>query len=299
MRVSKARLYIGAMRPLQWSKNFVVLAPLIFSRNLFRPELAVRSLEAFGIFCMLSASIYIFNDLLDYERDRVHPVKSRRPIASGRISKRGVLVFGIGLGAVGLLLAGLLGWSFFRAGLIYYFLMIVYSLGLKNAVVLDVLIISIGFVLRAIAGVEVLKGLEPGVVISPWLLVCTLFLALFLGFNKRRHEINLLSEEAARHRKSLDDYSVEFLDAVIAVVTAATVIAYSIYTIWPATVAKFNTANLIYTVPFVAYGLFRYMYLVIVRNMGGSPSEILASDVPLVIDIVLWLVVAGLVLYAS
>ena len=297
--MSKAGLYISAMRPLQWSKNFVVLAALIFSRNLFRPELVVRSLEALGIFCLLSASIYIFNDLLDYERDRLHPVKSRRPIASGRISRPGSFAFGLVLGAGGLVLAGLMGWGFFRAGLIYYFLMIVYSLGLKNAVVLDVLIISIGFVLRAIAGVEALKVVEAGVVISPWLLVCTLFLALFLGFNKRRHEITLLSEEAAKHRRSLDDYTVEFLDAVIAVVTAATVIAYSIYTIWPATVAKFNTANLIYTVPFVAYGLFRYIYLVIVRNRGGSPSEILVSDVPLVIDIVLWLVVAGLVLYTS
>jgi 4-hydroxybenzoate polyprenyltransferase len=297
--MSKARLYVNSMRPLQWSKNFVVLAPLIFSRNLFQVEMAARSLEAFGVFCMLSASIYIFNDLLDYERDRVHPVKSRRPIASGQVSRKGALLFGVVLGAAGLLLASFLGWGFFRAGLVYYSLMLVYSLGLKNAVVLDVLIISIGFVLRAIAGVEALKHIEAGIVISPWLLVCTLFLALFLGFNKRRHEITLLSEEAAKHRKSLDDYSVEFLDAVIAVVTAATVIAYSIYTIWPATVAKFNTAGLIYTVPFVVYGLFRYMYLVIVRDKGGSPSEILASDIPLVIDIFMWLVVAGLVLYTS
>jgi 4-hydroxybenzoate polyprenyltransferase len=297
--MSKARLYVNSVRPLQWSKNFVVLAPLIFSRNLFRLEMAARSLEAFGIFCMLSASIYIFNDLLDYERDRIHPVKSRRPIASGQVSRKGALLFGVVLGAAGLLLASFLGWGFFRAGLVYYSLMLVYSLGLKNAVVLDVLIISIGFVLRAIAGVEALKHIEAGIVISPWLLVCTLFLALFLGFNKRRHEITLLSEEAAKHRKSLDDYSVEFLDAVIAVVTAATVIAYSIYTIWPATVAKFNTAGLIYTVPFVVYGLFRYMYLVIVRDKGGSPSEILASDTPLVIDIFMWLVVAGLVLYTS
>lgn len=297
--MGKTKLYAYSMRPLQWSKNLVVLAALIFSRNLFRPQMLARSLEALGIFCMLSASIYIFNDLLDYERDRVHPIKSRRPIASGAISKRGALVFGFLLGGVGLLFASLLGWGFFRAGLVYYFLMIVYSLGLKNAVVLDVLIISIGFVLRAIAGVEALKPIESGVVISPWLLVCTLFLALFLGFNKRRHEITLLSEEAAKHRKSLDDYSVEFLDAVIAVVTAATAIAYSIYTIWPATVAKFNTAGLIYTVPFVVYGLFRYMYLVIVRDKGGSPSEILSSDIPLVVDILLWLVVAGLVLYTS
>ena len=297
--MGKAGYYISSMRPLQWSKNLVVLAALMFSRNLFNLGMASRSLEAFGVFCLLSASIYILNDIRDYERDRVHPVKSGRPIASGRISRSGALVFGVILGLGGLILSSLLGWGFFRVGLTYYFLMIVYSLGLKNAVVLDVHIISIGFVLRAIAGFEVLKAIEPGVLISPWLLVCTLFLALFLGFNKRRHEVTLLSDEAARHRKSLDDYTVEFLDAMIAVVTAATLIAYSIYTIWPATVAKFNTAGLIYTVPFVVYGLFRYMHLVIVRHKGGSPSEILMSDIPLVVDIILWLVVAGLVLYTS
>jgi 4-hydroxybenzoate polyprenyltransferase len=297
--MSRAKLYIAAMRPLQWSKNLVVLAALIFSRNLFHADMVARSAEALGIFCLLSASIYIFNDLLDYERDRVHPVKSRRPIASGGIPKGSAFVEAAVLGAVGLGLAGLLGTGFMRIAGVYYVLMIVYSLGLKNAVALDVLIISLGFVLRAIAGVEALKPVEPGVVISPWLLVCTLFLALFLGFSKRRHEITLLSEDAARHRKSLDDYTVEFLDAVIAVVMAATMIAYSIYTIWPATVAKFNTAGLIYTVPFVVYGLFRYMYLVVVRNKGGSPSEILVSDTPLVIDILLWLVVAALVLYTS
>ncbi len=297
--MSKVRFYIEAMRPLQWSKNLVVLAALIFSRSLFDPGMAGRSLAALGIFCMLSASIYVLNDLVDYERDRVHPVKSRRPIASGRIPRRGALLFGLALGACGLVLAGMLGQGFFRVGLLYYLLMVFYSLGLKNAVILDVLVISIGFVLRAIAGVEALKTLDPGVVISPWLLVCTLFLALFLGFNKRRHEITLLSENASRHRKSLDDYTVEFLDAIIAVVTAATLIAYSIYTIWPATVAKFSTGKLIYTVPFVVYGLFRYMNLVIVRSKGGSPSEILVSDMPLVADIVLWLVVAGLVLYTS
>jgi 4-hydroxybenzoate polyprenyltransferase len=297
--VDRVRHYIISMRPLQWSKNLVVLAPLMFSRNLFRPGLALRSLEAFGIFCMLSASIYIFNDVRDFERDRLHPVKSLRPIAGGLISRSGAVTFGFLLGLAGLALAGWVGWPFFRVAAIYFVLMILYSLGLKNAVVLDVLIISIGFVLRAIAGVEALKEIEQGVLISPWLLVCTLFLALFLGFNKRRHELSLLSAEAGMHRRSLEDYSREFLDAVIAVVTAATMIAYSIYTIWPATVAKFKTEGLIYTVPFVVYGLFRYMHIVIVKDRGGSPSEILVTDLPLVIDIILWLVVAGLFLYTS
>jgi 4-hydroxybenzoate polyprenyltransferase len=182
--------------------------------------------------------------------------------------------------------------------LAYVVLQIAYSLGLKHMVVLDVLIISLGFVLRAIAGVEALKDLDPNVVISPWLLVCTLFLALFLGFSKRRHELNLLEDSASQHRKTLDDYSAGFLDAMIVAVAAATLIAYAIYTIWGETVVKFGTDRLIYTVPFVVYGLFRYMYLVMLRNRGGSPSEVLLSDVPLIVDIVLWIIVAGLLIYA-
>jgi 4-hydroxybenzoate polyprenyltransferase len=284
---------------MQWTKNSVVLAALIFSRNLFRIHLTLRSLEALAIFCLLSGSIYVFNDLRDLEQDRAHPVKRNRPIASGRVSKHGALTLGLVAVAVGLVLAASLNQAFFLVCIVYVGISVFYSLGLKHMVVLDVLIISLGFVLRAMAGVEALKDLEPSVIMSPWLLVCTLFLALFLGFNKRRHELDLLAEDAASHRRTLDEYSKEFLDAMIAVVTAATVIAYAIYTIWPATIEKFHTGNLIYTVPFVVFGLFRYMYLVIMRNKGGSPSEVLVSDLPLVIDIILWIVVAGLILYTS
>ena len=209
------------------------------------------------------------------------------------------MALGIVVLAIGLVLASHLGQSFLWVSIAYVGLMVSYSLGLKHVVVLDVLIISIGFVLRAMAGVEALKDMDPGVVMSPWLLVCTLFLALFLGFNKRRHEIDLLAEDAGLHRKNLDEYSKEFLDAMIAVVTAATVIAYAIYTIWPETVDKFHTEHLIYTVPFVVFGLFRYMYLVLMKNRGGSPSEVLVSDSPLVIDIILWVIVAGLILYSG
>jgi 4-hydroxybenzoate polyprenyltransferase len=297
--MNRISLYAISLRPMQWTKNTVVLAALVFSRNLFERTLAVRGLEAFGIFCLLSGAIYIINDIVDLDKDRAHPVKCNRPIASRRISRGGALVFSLVVIGAGLALAAWLNRGFFLVCVAYVAISILYSLGLKNMVVLDVLMISVGFVLRAMAGVEALKDLEPGVVMSPWLLVCTLFLALFLGFNKRRHELDLLADDAARHRKSLDEYSKEFLDAMIAVVTAATVIAYAIYTIWPATIDKFSTQNLIYTVPFVVFGLFRYMYLVIMKNKGGSPSEVLVSDMPLVADIVLWLVVAGLVLYSS
>jgi 4-hydroxybenzoate polyprenyltransferase len=284
---------------MQWTKNLVVIAALIFSRNLFRLPLTLRSVGALGIFCLLSGSIYVFNDLVDLEQDRRHPIKRNRPIASGRVGRGEAIALGLVTALTGLVLAAFLNRAFFVVSLIYVVISLLYSLGLKNMVVLDVLIISVGFVLRAMAGVEALKDLEPGVIMSPWLLVCTLFLALFLGFNKRRHELDLLADDAGRHRRSLDDYSKEFLDAMIAVVTAATVIAYAIYTIWPATVEKFQTGNLIYTVPFVVFGLFRYMYLVIMRNRGGSPAEVLVSDMPLVVDILLWIAVAGLVLYTS
>jgi len=297
--MSKVADYITCLRPLQWTKNFVVLAAVIFSRNLFRSDMLTTSLEAFGIFCLLSGAVYVFNDLIDLDQDRAHPVKRNRPIASGRVSKAGAVGFGLVVAASGLGFASFLSHGFFMVCLTYFVISMAYSFGLKHVVVLDVLTISIGFVLRAMAGVEALKGIDQSVIMSPWLLVCTLFLALFLGFNKRRHELDLLADEAGRHRKSLNEYSKEFLDGMIAVVTAATVIAYSIYTIWPQTVEKFNTGNLIYTVPFVVFGLFRYMYLVVMRNKGGSPSEILVSDIPLVVDIVLWLLVAGLILYGS
>jgi 4-hydroxybenzoate polyprenyltransferase len=294
----KLGLYVQCLRPKQWVKNLVLLAGLIFSRNLFEPGMAARGFGALGIFCLLSGAIYVFNDLRDYNRDKVHPSKKSRPIASGRVSRAEAAVLGSVTVVVGLVLAGMVNTSFLWVSLAYVVLQIAYSLGLKHMVVLDVLIISLGFVLRAIAGVEALKDLDPGVVISPWLLVCTLFLALFLGFSKRRHELNLLEGSASQHRKTLDDYSTPFLDAMIVAVASATLIAYAIYTIWGETVVKFGTDRLIYTVPFVVYGLFRYMYLAMLKNRGGSPSEVLLSDVPLIVDIILWIIVAGLLIYA-
>ncbi len=287
------------IRPLQWNKNFILLAGVIFSRNMFRAELLLRSIAALAIFCLLSGAVYATNDVIDVERDRKHPTKRNRPVASGAISVGEAIIIAIISGSIGIILASRLGRGFFVVSASYLGLMLAYSFLLKNIVVLDVMVIAIGFVLRAMAGVEALVAVEPTVVMSPWLLVCTLFLALFLGFNKRRHEITQLADNASLHRTTLDEYSVEFLDAMIAVVSAATVIAYAIYTIWPATVQKFNTDKMIYTLPFVVFGLFRYMYLVLIGNKGGSPSEVLLEDIPLVIDILLWLLVAGLVIYSS
>lgn len=297
--MSRIRNYLLLIRPLQWNKNLIILAGIIFSRNIFRADLLLRCIEALAIFCLLSGAVYAINDIVDVERDRKCPTKLNRPLASGAISVGEAIVVALISGSLGIALALRLGKGFFGISATYLALGIAYSFALKHVVVLDVMVIAIGFVLRAMAGVEALVGVEPSVVMSPWLLVCTLFLALFLGFNKRRQEITQLADDAVLHRITLDQYSVEFLDAMIAVVSAATVIAYAIYTIWPATVQKFNTDKMIYTVPFVIFGLFRYMYLVLIVNKGGNPSEVLLKDMPLVIDILLWLLVAGLVIYSS
>lgn len=290
---------IALARPWQWSKNGILFAGLIFSRHLLDVDYTLRTLAAFGVFCLGSSVVYIVNDILDLDRDRVHPVKRERPLPAGRI--RPATAWGL----AGVLLALSLGGAFplgpwfvftLAAFLISNF---AYSITLKNVVILDVMMIAISFVIRAIAGVMALRPLDPGIVLSPWLLVCTLFLALFLGFGKRRNELNLLDHDAAGHRTTLGEYSREFLDQLITIVTAATIIAYAIYTITPATLTKFHSPNLVFTIPFVAYGVFRYLYLIRIRDGGGSPSRTLYRDIPLLLTTLGWLVTVVVVIYAG
>jgi 4-hydroxybenzoate polyprenyltransferase len=230
----------------------------------------------------------VLNDLVDLERDRLHPRKKNRPLASGRLSRgAGLLYLAALLGGSAVLVAGL-GGRFAASALTFLVLNLVYTFILKQVVVMDVMAIALSFEVRAIAGVEALYPLNPHIQISPWLLVCTLFLALFLGFGKRRHELNLLKGEAGGHRATLSEYSERFLDTLIAIVTAATVLAYAIYTVAPETVEKFQTTNLVYTIPFVVYGVFRYLYLVFEKETGGSPSEVLLTDVPLLLTLLAW-----------
>lgn len=285
------------LRPRQWVKNGILFAGLIFSQNVREPHLLLRAIAGFLVFCAVSSAAYLINDFLDLERDRLHPEKRNRPMASGALRPAVGLAAAAVLLAVGLAAAAKLSASFALVAVAYTLLIFAYSLVLKRVIILDVLAIAVGFVLRAIAGVEVVRAVDPTIQISPWLEVCTLFLALFLATGKRHQELVLLEQEAATHRRTLADYSPRLLDLMMGVMTAATLIAYATYTIAPATVAKFQSPALVYTIPFVAYGVFRYAYLVLERRSGGNPTEVLLTDAPLLINTLLWLAAVGVILY--
>jgi 4-hydroxybenzoate polyprenyltransferase len=280
------------LRPKQWTKNLIIFAGLIFSENLFNLGLLGKSILALILFCGLSGSVYIINDILDLEKDRKHPQKSKRPLPLGEVKVPFAWGFAILLALFSLFFSFLQGLNFGLIALSYFLLVTLYSLFLKNIAILDVLSISLGFVLRVVAGAVIIK-----VLISPWLLICTTLLALFLALAKRRHELVLLEEKAIEHRLILQEYTPRLLDQMISVVTASTLMAYSLYTIWPETVEKFKTENLLLTIPFVLYGIFRYLYLIYRKNMGGSPEIILIKDKPLIISIILWLLVVAAILY--
>lgn len=252
----------------------------------------MKAVIAFIAFCVLSSSLYILNDLKDLEEDKHHPIKSKRPLASGRLKKSHAILSFVILSSLGFILAVTLNRNFFIIALVYFILQIAYSFRLKHVVILDVFVIAAGFLIRVVAG-----GLAIEVSLSSWLLICTTLLALFLALGKRRHELVLLEEEASDHRPILEEYNPYFLDQLIAVVTASIVIAYCLYTIDAKTVAKFGTTNLLYTVPFVFYGIFRYLYLIHQESKGGSPETLILKDKPLLIDIFLWIASAVFILY--
>jgi len=288
------KLLITSLRPKQWTKNILLFAGLVFSKNLFHVPLLLKSIGGFACFCALSGSLYLFNDVLDLEQDRKHPEKSKRPLASGRLSVRTVVISSILLSCIALISAFLIDVSFGFVAVIYFLLIIGYNLWFKNIVILDIIVIAIGFVLRAIAGAEVID-----VTISSWLLMCAIFLALFLGLCKRRHELVIMGEKAGSHRKILGEYNTVLLDQMVSVVTASTVIAYAFYTTAPITIEKFGTRNLILTLPFVLYGIFRYLYLVHKKKLGGSPELILLNDKATMINLLLYAVSVGMILYVG
>jgi 4-hydroxybenzoate polyprenyltransferase len=283
---------VVSLRPGQWTKNLVVFAGLLFGRRLFDPVALAEACAAFAIFCALSGVVYLLNDVVDREADRRHPLKSMRPIASGELSPGLALAAAAGLAVVSLALACWLRPAFALVALAYLVLLAAYSARFKHVVIIDVLTIAIGFVLRAVAGAVVID-----VAISHWLLVCTVLLALFLALSKRRHELTLLAEGAAEHRRILGEYSPYLLDQMIGVVTASTLIAYIFYTISPETVQNFQTEYLALTIPFPLYGIFRYLYLVHRREGGGSPAEMLVTDRPLLACVALWAATVVLIVY--
>ena len=280
------------MRPAEWVKNGLVFGPLLFSKHLLDLHSLALVTLAFASFCVIASGAYVMNDLRDCERDRQHPLKRLRPLPAGRIRRPTAVALAAGLMGVGIGSAAFLGSGFLILTVSYLLLQFAYTYSLKEVVILDVMAIAAGFVIRAAAG-----GVVIDVPISPWLIICTFLLMLFLGFSKRRHELTLLEENATHHRASLREYSPYFLDQMISVVTASTVVAYAIYTVSPEVREKLGTERLYLTIPFVLYGIFRYLYLVHQREEGGNPSRVLLSDRPILIDIVLWVVTVAILLY--
>jgi len=280
------------MRPEQWIKNFFVFTALLFSKNLLNPSKDIEAIIGFIIFCMITGCAYMINDFVDLEKDKLHPVKSRRPLASGKLKKDTAVKIIVLICLASLFFAFYMNILFGIVVLAYFLLNIGYSIYLKNIVIIDVVSIAAGFVFRVLGGAVIIS-----VVASQWLILCTILLSLFLGFSKRRHELILLEDNATSHRKVLEHYSPYFLDQMIAVVTASTLICYALYTMSRDTVEKLGTSKLIYTIPFVLYGIFRYLYLVHQKEEGGSPTEIMFTDKPMIINICLWVISSVVFIY--
>ena len=284
---------LRTMRPKQWAKNVTMFAALVFDKKLFVPVLALRTAAGFVLFCLLSSCVYLINDLVDMENDRQHPTKRNRPLASGQLSPTVAVVAAGVFAVVGVSASFLLEPRFGITATAYLATMVAYSFILKNIVILDVLVVAAGFVMRVMAGSVVF----PVERFSPWLYVCMTSLALFISVGKRRHELVLMAKDANNHRAILDEYNLQFLDNMLNIATSTTVVAYSLYT--------FSAPNLppshlmMLTIPFVLYGLLRWLYLIHVRREGGAPEEIALGDRPLLICLGLWGLFSVGILYLS
>ena len=285
--VSISKAFIKIMRPKQWTKNLLVFAGLLFSDNLFNVGLLKVSIHGFFLFCMFSGSVYIINDMVDIEKDRNHSKKCKRPLPAGLISMKQALVFVIVVFTLTVSAAYRLNPLFAIIGIAYFVLVTFYSFYLKNVVILDVMTIALGFVLRAVGGTVLI-----GVRISPWLLLCTILLSMFLALHKRKSELELVASGNKGSRKILEDYTPELINDMLHIVTSSTVMAYSLYT--------FTSTHSIYmmgTIPFVIYGIFRYQYISHTKDMGENPELILLNDLPLIINILLWVMSCVVILY--
>ncbi len=274
------------LRPKQWTKNLLLFAGLIFSYNILQAQLVFYTVIAFIAFCLLSGCMYIINDLVDLEDDRRHPYKKYRPLAAGRVEIRAAMVSLIILLVITFTLAWLVNLNFFIISMVFFALLLSYSLWFKHVVILDVLVIAFGFLLRALAGAIAIR-----VDISAWFLLCTLLLALFLALIKRRQESVNSADDGAEQRKVLEHYPVQYLDQLISIVTAAAILGYSLYTFTAS-----QTDYFMLTIPFVIYGIFRYLYLLHHKNMGENPEDVLLKDKPTLVNIIAWVLLSILIL---
>jgi 4-hydroxybenzoate polyprenyltransferase len=286
--------FIESLRVRQWVKNLSVLVAPVFSQRILEPEVGWPALESMGLFCLLASGIYLLNDLADRHRDALHPVKRGRPIASGRlpIGFAGIASAVLVVSSVALGFWLKRGFGFLL--LAYVGVQVAYSLGLRRVVLVDVFCIAAGFVIRVFGG-----GVAVGVDISDWLILTTIFLSLFLALGKRRAELGETEMEHGEHRETLKEYDPAILDQLIAVTTASVVLCYALYTLDPLTTEKFHTRNLVFTVPFVIFGVFRYLFLVHRRNLGGEPTSTLLRDLPLALCAVLWAGFAITIVYLN
>lgn len=280
------------MRLPEWTKNLLVFSGLIFSHSLMNPGNLRTSFFGFLVFCCASSGVYLFNDLCDIKEDREHPVKRNRPLASGRLNRNSARITMVVLFAAAAFGAVTLHHNFALIIAVYLTTCLAYSWRLKNIVILDVILIAFGFVLRAISGALIL-----GVEVSEWLVLCTSMIALLVGFGKRRHELVLLEEAAGSHRRSLNDYSVEFLDSLMNICAGAAILTYALYTRADETVARIGSLAMLLTIPFVVYGVFRYLFLIQERRAGGDPVHLLLHDRPTLLNFLLWVLAVGLIIY--
>lgn len=282
---------LKALRPKQWTKNGVLLAPLIFAKSAFETGLVLKAFVAVAAFSLLASGVYVINDWVDRDKDRLHPEKRRRPIAAGHLGLGSAIVLVVACWSAAAALGFWLGVPFLGVLGGYLVLQAVYTGGLKHTVLLDVMAIALGFILRVVAGATAIN-----VVVSNWLFLCTLLGAVFLGFAKRRAELSSL-EEAAAHRANLADYTVPMLDQMMSIAAASTVLAYGLYTVSPETVAHVGSDRLKFTVPCVIYGVFRYVFLVHKRGQGGAPEKVLLGDLPIQLTVLAILGIAAWALY--
>ena len=285
---------IKALRPKQWTKNGALLAPLLFAKSIFAPGLLTRALVGVGVFSLLASGVYVVNDWFDREKDRLHPEKRKRPIAAGHLSGFGAILLVAVCWAVAAAGAWWVSPEFAAVLGGYLLLQALYTSVLKQMVLLDIMAIALGFILRVVAGAVAID-----VVVSNWLFLCTLLLALFLGFAKRRAELSALEDNAGAHRASLADYTVPLLDQMMSICAACCILAYGLYTTSKETVEHVGSDRLKFTVPFVVYAIFRYLFLVHKRGAGGSPEKVLLGDAPFFVSILMFLAVAGWALYGN